>query len=424
MSKESYLNGFCKTSVAHGIDPYALAHISMQKKAQDAGGGIWKSVSDVIDNIKQKWEGIDPSYKPLVGSLVGGGVGAGTGALAGKLFGFGAGRGALAGLGLGGIGGALYGANSASNQLEALRKADAESASKTLSDTTKDYEDRLQNQAVAGQKALDEAKAQGSRDVAATKKDYEGRMSGLVAKHKAEGAAAAKKHQDAVDRLRSQIKGLEEARKTDAAGFDVERGKLNNALEGRLATEQAEHAKALKALADKHDAKIKGMTEAHAKALQGMTADRDSVRKELNASNKANAGLQARLDTMLNRLSPEELSGMGDAERKAVLDAASAQLKDYSDYVGSIKDVNLRKAYEKRHYSPEQIDAIMARRGSMARNLAELNLREDINAANLSNEALSAKQQEVMAQIANLHKLLEQMNSGAIDTGKIQVRDK
>jgi len=97
-------------------DVNSISIVESVKKAQ-AKSGIWGGVMDAINAAKKKWDELDPSYKPLVGSLVGGGVGAGAGALAGKMLGFGAGHGALAGLGLGGIGGALYGSGEAGGQI-------------------------------------------------------------------------------------------------------------------------------------------------------------------------------------------------------------------------------------------------------------------------------------------------------------------
>jgi len=236
MSKESYLNGFCKTSVAHGIDPYALAHISMQKKAQDAGGGIWKSVSDVIDNIKQKWEGIDPSYKPLVGSLVGGGVGAGTGALAGKLLGFGAGRGALAGLGLGGIGGALYGSSAGNKQLAESMKADKAKALEEAgakSNAEMEAATAKHNEQVGGlEKQIADLTAGRKSDAADAAKE----LADLAAKYDAQTAATAKAHKGVVGSLNKQIADLTAGRKSDASSIKKLKSQLG---EARKATEAA-----------------------------------------------------------------------------------------------------------------------------------------------------------------------------------------
>lgn len=120
MSCNSYAIGFCKKAAEHGVDPHALAEFIKESQA----GGVWDSVKNVIDQIKQKWDKVDPDSKPLIGSLIGAGGGALGGALTGKLTGWGAGKGALAGAGLGGVGGALYGADYGSNQqrLKAIQR--------------------------------------------------------------------------------------------------------------------------------------------------------------------------------------------------------------------------------------------------------------------------------------------------------------
>lgn len=101
MSKQSYINGFCKQAAARGVDPNALAEFV--KRA-----GLWDDIKNTVSNA---WEKVPSNYKGLVGGGVGTAGGALGGALLGKLFGFGAGKGALLGGGLGGIGGALYGSH-------------------------------------------------------------------------------------------------------------------------------------------------------------------------------------------------------------------------------------------------------------------------------------------------------------------------
>lgn len=189
MSKQSYVEGFCKAAEAHGVDPYALYELVVPMRKEAQSGGIWDSVKGVIEQAKQKWNEIDPNYKPLVGSLVGGGLGAGAGALAGKLFGFGAGRGALAGLGIGGLGGALYGSGAGNKQLAESMKADKA-------------------------KALEETGA----------------------KSKAEMEAATAKHNEQVGGLNKQIADLTAGRKSDASSIKKLKSQLGKA---RKATEAA-----------------------------------------------------------------------------------------------------------------------------------------------------------------------------------------
>ena len=189
MSKQSYVEGFCKAAEAQGVDPYALYELVVPMRKEAQSGGIWDSVKGVIEQAKQKWNEIDPNYKPLVGSLVGGGLGAGAGALAGKLFGFGAGRGALAGLGIGGLGGALYGSGAGNKQLAESMKADKA-------------------------KALEEAGA----------------------KSKAEMEAATAKHNEQVGGLNKQIADLTAGRKSDASSIKKLKSQLGKA---RKATEAA-----------------------------------------------------------------------------------------------------------------------------------------------------------------------------------------
>ena len=60
MSRQSYINGFCKKAAANGVDSHALAVIAT-KEAQ--AGNIWQNVMDVINKVKQKWDKVDPRYQ-------------------------------------------------------------------------------------------------------------------------------------------------------------------------------------------------------------------------------------------------------------------------------------------------------------------------------------------------------------------------
>ena len=106
MSKQSYINGFCKAAAANGVDPKALAQFAVQKEAQDAGAPaagagtgkseVWAKVMEAINKAKAKtvdaakstaqWYGRqNQATKALIGAGLGSAVGTGLGAaLAGK----------------------------------------------------------------------------------------------------------------------------------------------------------------------------------------------------------------------------------------------------------------------------------------------------------------------------------------------------
>ena len=106
MSKQSYINGFCKAAAANGVDPKALAQFAVQKEAQDAGSPaagagtgkseVWAKVMEAINKAKAKtvaaakstaqWYGKqNQATKALIGAGLGSAVGTGLGAaLAGK----------------------------------------------------------------------------------------------------------------------------------------------------------------------------------------------------------------------------------------------------------------------------------------------------------------------------------------------------
>lgn len=120
MSKQSYINGFCKAAAANGVDPKALAQFAVQKEAQDAGAPaagagtgkseVWAKVMEAINKAKAKtvdaakstaqWYGKqNQATKALIGAGLGSAVGTGLGAaLAGK-------KGLRAGAILGAVGG-------------------------------------------------------------------------------------------------------------------------------------------------------------------------------------------------------------------------------------------------------------------------------------------------------------------------------
>ena len=116
MSKQSYIDGFCKKAAENGVDPRALAQFAVQKEAQDAaaaaGGGsdVWGKVMEAINKAKAKtidaakstaqWYGKqNQAVKALIGAGLGSAAGTGLGAaLAGK-------KGLRAGAILGAVGG-------------------------------------------------------------------------------------------------------------------------------------------------------------------------------------------------------------------------------------------------------------------------------------------------------------------------------
>lgn len=271
MSKQSYVDGFCKAAAAQGVDPYALARIFAPMRKQAQAGGIWEGVKNVIDQVKQKWDEVDPSYKPLVGSLVGGGVGAGTGALAGKLFGFGAGRGALAGLGIGGLGGALYGSSAGNRQIAKALKADKA-------------------------KALEEAGAKSRSE-----------MESATAKHRQEMDAATAKYKQEIGGRDKQIADLAAGKKSDAEAAAKARAELIKKYKELLSGKDAEKAKALEELASRHDAQMAATNKAHEGMVGGLNKKIDA----LTAGHKSDADSIKRLESSLaNARNETELARM------------------------------------------------------------------------------------------------------------------
>ena len=116
MSKESYMAGFCKKAADHNVDPCKLAQFAARQLEKEAAGDVWGTVRKFLETANQNagkvWNSIDPKLRPLAGGAIGSGIGAGGGAILGKLLGIGAGKGALAGLGIGGISGSALGAKS------------------------------------------------------------------------------------------------------------------------------------------------------------------------------------------------------------------------------------------------------------------------------------------------------------------------
>ena len=103
MSKQSYINGFCKAAADNGLDPEALARFAVNKEAQAAdpapAGGkseIWGKVMEATSKVKDRAKGAGGNVaawygkqkqatKALVGAGLGSAVGTGLGAaLAGK----------------------------------------------------------------------------------------------------------------------------------------------------------------------------------------------------------------------------------------------------------------------------------------------------------------------------------------------------
>lgn len=111
MSKQSYMNGFCKAAAANNVDPRALARFAVEKAAADAApvpkASLWDEVLSAIDAAKNKaqntWKGLDPNTRELLkltgGALGGAALGTGLGAVVGGKRGLGAGAviGALGG---------------------------------------------------------------------------------------------------------------------------------------------------------------------------------------------------------------------------------------------------------------------------------------------------------------------------------------
>ena len=111
MSRQSYINGFCKKAALNGVDPHALADIVVKNAQAGSASNIWSQVMQFLSkakdaakgaygDLKGKYALLSPKEKALVnaagGTLLGGAVG---GLFGGK-------KGALAGSVLGGATGA------------------------------------------------------------------------------------------------------------------------------------------------------------------------------------------------------------------------------------------------------------------------------------------------------------------------------
>ena len=94
MSKQSYKDGFCKASMANGVDPKLLAAYAVEKAAQDSGSaagdksGFWESLMDMINRASVKghqiaedtktwYGGAHPALKALIGAGIGSAAGTG-----------------------------------------------------------------------------------------------------------------------------------------------------------------------------------------------------------------------------------------------------------------------------------------------------------------------------------------------------------
>lgn len=122
MSKQSYVEGFCKAAEAQGVDPYALYELVVPMRKEAQSRGIWDSVMERINAAKEWYDKPEnANLRPLVNA----GIGAvGLGAL-NKLLGGSFGRGAV----LGGIGGASTGVDwkALSNAIGSKAKENAKS---------------------------------------------------------------------------------------------------------------------------------------------------------------------------------------------------------------------------------------------------------------------------------------------------------
>jgi outer membrane lipoprotein SlyB len=111
MSRQSYINGFCKRAASNGVDPHALAALVTKEAQAGSASNIWSQVMQFLSkakdaakgaygDLKENYKFLDPKTKALVntagGTLLGGTVG---GLFGGK-------KGALAGSVLGGATGA------------------------------------------------------------------------------------------------------------------------------------------------------------------------------------------------------------------------------------------------------------------------------------------------------------------------------
>lgn len=266
MSKQSYINGFCKKAAECGVDPVKLAKYH-EKKAFS-----WADVKAKIDQgvgaARDAWHNVPDEYKPLVGGLAGASAGGLLGAGVGGITGFGAGKGALTGAALGGFGGTTYGMNA-----------------RRLGDLARAEEKRLGDLAMAEQRRkwdLEAAKDESDKTLKDTETMYGNKLKDLETRLKSNGAESAKALQDLVSKHKGEMDASQKA----------------------LAASKAEGAKAL--------AKANRQIKALQKLLSNNQADAEAKAEHIS-------------DLESIDLEGQNLVNMSGAERLRVLEAVKAQ---------------------------------------------------------------------------------------------------
>lgn len=83
MSKQTYVEGFCKAAAAKGIDPKALARYVLSKEAQDGEQTLAQRLKDALGDAKVWYDRQNEGVKGLIGAGTGALVGTGLGAALG-----------------------------------------------------------------------------------------------------------------------------------------------------------------------------------------------------------------------------------------------------------------------------------------------------------------------------------------------------
>ena len=147
MSRQSYMNGFCKVAAANNVNPQALARYALEKKSQDVS--FKDKILAAVRDAKDKWDAADDSTKAIAKTLGGAGLG--------SLLGLGAGS-ALAGkagIRSGTVGGALLGAAAGAYG----GKVNWEELAKKLGQMSRDAKGRVESAAAEAKRLAEEAAA-------------------------------------------------------------------------------------------------------------------------------------------------------------------------------------------------------------------------------------------------------------------------
>ena len=145
MSRQSYINGFCKVAAENNVNPQALARYALEKKSQDVS--FKDKILAAVRDAKDKWNAADDSTKAIAKTLGGAGLG--------SLLGLGAGS-ALAGktgIRAGTVGGALLGAAAGAYG----GKVNWEELAKKLGQMSRDAKGRVESAAAEAKRLAEEA---------------------------------------------------------------------------------------------------------------------------------------------------------------------------------------------------------------------------------------------------------------------------